>query len=196
MAYFAMVVRGWMRAGETLLVHGAAGGRGTAALQIARGLGIETIGVVSNEHKAEVAREAGADHVVLADDDWKGAAQALSGVHAVLDTVGGNRILDTIRSLRDGGRLLVVGFASGTIPEVRLNRVLLRNIDIVGVEWSYVFTRPEIHRTIVDGVNLLVDAGVALPLVHHRFPLERAAEAAILLEERRAVGKVVLEIEP
>lgn len=193
-AYFAMVLRGRLRAGETMLVHGAAGGVGTAALQIACGLGIETIAVVSTPEKAEVASAAGATRVVLADEDWRAIAQERGGVHAVLDTVGGDRILDSLRSLQEGGRLIVVGFASGEIPEVRLNRVLLRNLDVIGVEWSYALNRPKVNQQIVDGVNRLVDAGFVKPMVHQRFPLECAADALLLLEERRATGKVVLEI--
>lgn len=193
-AYFAMVLRGRLQPGETMLVHGAAGGVGTAALQIAAGLGIETIAVVSTQEKAQVARQAGATAVVLADEDWKAVAQGRGGVHAVLDTVGGDRILDSLRSLQEGGRLIVVGFASGKIPEVRLNRVLLRNIDVIGVEWSYALTRPAVNREITEGVERLVEAGFVKPLVHHVFPLEKAGEAAALLEERRALGKVVLEI--
>ncbi|TDB88725.1 NADPH:quinone oxidoreductase family protein [Actinomadura sp. KC216] len=193
-AYFAMVLRGRLRRGESMLVHGAAGGVGTAALQIAAGLGIETIAVVSTPEKAGVARQAGASQVVLADDDWKGAAQGRGGVHAVLDTVGGDRVLDSMRSLREGGRLIVVGFASGEIPEVRLNRVLLRNLDVIGVEWTYALTRPAVNQRITEGVDLLVEKGVIKPLVHRALPLKKAAEAATLLEERRALGKVVLEI--
>lgn len=193
-AYFAMVVRGRLLAGESMLVHGAAGGVGTAALQIARGLGIRTIAVVSTEEKAAVARQEGADTVVLADADWKGAAQAWGGVDTVLDTVGGDRIIDSLRSLREGGRLIVVGFASGKIPEIKLNRILLRNIDVVGVEWSYALVRPEVNQLIVDGVNTLVEAGFIRPLIQHRFRMDQAAQAALLLEERRVLGKVVLEV--
>jgi NADPH2:quinone reductase len=193
-AYFAMVIRGRLNGGDTMLVHGAAGGIGTAALQIAAGLDIETIAVVSSEEKAEIARAAGAGEVVFADDDWKAVAKASGGVDAVLDTVGGDRILDSLRSLCEGGRLIVVGFTSGVIPEVRLNRVLLRNLDVVGVEWGYAFSRPDVNRQIVDGVTRLVDQGFVTPIVNHRFPLEQAGEAVALLEERRATGKVVLEL--
>jgi NADPH2:quinone reductase len=193
-AYFAMAIRGRLKRGDKMLVHGAAGGIGTAALQIAVGLGIRTIAVVSSEEKAEIARAAGAGEVVLADDDWKAAAKATGGVDAVLDTVGGDRVLDSLRSLCEGGRLIVVGFTSGVIPEVRLNRVLLRNLDVVGVEWGYVFSRPEVNRQIVDGVSRLVDQGFVTPIVNHRFPLEQAGEAVALFEERRATGKVVLEL--
>ncbi len=192
--YFGMVIRGRLQRGETMLVHGAAGGIGTAALQIASGLGIETIAVVSTEEKAEVAQAAGATHVAFADQDWKSVAKKSGGVDAVLDTVGGDRVLDSLRSLREGGRLIVIGFTSGVIPEVKLNRLLLRNLDVVGVEWGYALSRPATCQQIVEAVNGLVDEGFVTPLVNHRFPLKCAAEAAALIEERRATGKVVLEM--
>jgi NADPH:quinone reductase len=195
-SYFAIVIRGRLERGQTLLVHGAAGGVGTAALQVAAGLGIKTIAVVSSEEKSAIARAAGADDVVLADGDWKAAAKEVGGVDGVLDPVGGDRILDTLRSLKEGGRLIVVGFTSGVIPQVRLNRVLLKNLDIVGVEWGYVYNHPDVNARIFAGVERLIDEGFINPIVNHRYPLERASEAVTLIDERRATGKVVLEIHP
>ena len=112
-----------------MLVHGAAGGVGTAALQVAKGLGARTIAVVSSDEKERVAREAGADEVVCSDGAWKDEAKELSGggVDVVLDPVGGDRFTDSLRSLREGGRAVVVGFTGGSIPEVRVNRLLLNN---------------------------------------------------------------------
>jgi NADPH2:quinone reductase len=193
-AFFAMVLRGRLERGQTVLVHGAAGGVGTAVLQVAAGLGINTIAVVSSSEKEEVARAAGAGTVLRVDDDWTGAAKDVGGVDAVLDTVGGDRVVDSLRALREGGRLIVVGFTSGVIPEVRLNRVLLRNLDIVGVHWGFGMKGPEVNQRIVDGVNELVREGFITPMVNHRFPLERAADAVALFEDRRATGKVVLEL--
>src|SRR6185437_16858920 len=117
--------------GETVLVHGAAGGVGTASIQVAKGLGARTIAVVSSDEKAEVAREAGADEVVRSDGPWKDQAKELSGggVDIVLDPVGGDRFTDSIRALREGGRVVVVGFTEGSIPEVKVNRLLLGNTE-------------------------------------------------------------------
>src|SRR5262245_7710645 len=111
-AYFSLRLRGRLAEGETVLVHGAAGGVGTAAIQVARGLGARVIGVVSSDEKAEVAGAAGADEVIRSDGPWKDEAKALSdgGVDVVFDPVGGDRFTDSIRSLREGGRVLVVGF--------------------------------------------------------------------------------------
>ena len=135
-ALFALRERGQVREGETVLVHGASGGVGTATLQVARGLGVRTIGVVSTEEKAAFAREAGADETVLVDG-FKDAVATLTGgrgVDAVVDVVGGDVFTDSLRCLGEQGRLLVVGFASGRgIPEVKVNRLLLTNVDVRGV---------------------------------------------------------------
>jgi NADPH2:quinone reductase len=196
-AYFALKTRGRLAEGETVLVHGAAGGVGTAALQVAKGLGARTIGVVSSDEKERVAREAGADEVVRSDGAWKDQAKELSGggVDVVVDPVGGDRFTDSIRSLREGGRVVVVGFTGGSIPEVRVNRLLLNNVEVVGAGWgAFVLAKPDAFRELGDEVGRLAEAGFVRPIVGARFPLERAAEALHVLDERRATGKIVLDI--
>jgi len=196
-AYFALQLRGRLRAGETVLVHGAAGGVGTASLQIAKGLGARTIALVSSDAKAQVASDAGADEVVLLGEGWKDTVVERSGggVDVVLDPVGGDRFTDSLRSLRENGRLVVVGFTGGAIPEVRVNRLLLRNTEVVGAGWgAYVMSKPELNREIGAAVNRLVDEGFVRPIVGERFPLERAADALKTLDERRATGKLVLDV--
>ncbi|MGH9229856.1 MAG: NADPH:quinone oxidoreductase family protein [Acidimicrobiales bacterium] len=196
-AYFSLKLRGRLAEGETVLVHGAAGGVGTAAIQVARGLGARTIGVVSSDEKAEVARAAGADEVVRSDGPWKDEVKALSGggVDVVLDPVGGDRFTDSIRSLREGGRVLVVGFAGGAIPEVRVNRLLLSNTDVVGAGWgAFVVGKPDVWREIGSALDALIDAGHVRPIVGAHFPLEQAGKALELLDERAALGKVVLDV--
>jgi NADPH:quinone reductase-like Zn-dependent oxidoreductase len=125
--------------GETVLVHGAAGGIGTSALRLAPVLGASrVIAVVSTEDKADIARAAGATDVVLADG-FKDAVKELTGgrgVDVVVDPVGGDRFTDSLRSLAPGGRLLVIGFTGGEIPTVKVNRLLLNNVDVVGVGWG------------------------------------------------------------
>ncbi len=198
-AYFALVLRGRLKPGETVLVHGAAGGVGTAALQVAKGAGARTIAVVSTEAKQRVAEEAGADEVLRSDGAWKDEVKALSsgGVDVVLDPVGGDRFTDSLRSLRENGRLVVVGFTGGSIPEVRVNRLLLGNTEVVGAGWgAYVMGKPELNREIGEAVNRMVDEGAIRPIVGERFPLERAGEALKVIEERRATGKIVLDVRP
>ncbi len=196
-AYFALALRGRLKAGESVLVHGAAGGVGTAALQVAAGLGARTIAVVSSEQKALVAREAGANEVLRLDGSWREEAKELTGggVDVVLDPVGGDRFTDSLRSLRADGRLVVVGFTGGSIPEVRVNRLLLGNVEVVGAGWgAYALTRPELCREIGTRLEQMIESGVVRPLVGARFPLERAADALREIDERRATGKVVLEV--
>jgi NADPH:quinone reductase len=196
-AYFSLKLRGRLSEGETVLVHGAAGGVGTASIQVARGLGARTIAVVSSDEKEQVAREAGADDVVRSDGPWKDQAKELSGggVDIVIDPVGGERFIDSIRSLREGGRVVVVGFTEGSIPEVRVNRLLLGNTEIIGAGWgAYVMGKPEVTKEIGAEISRLVDQGFVRPIVGARFPLERAAEALKLIDERGATGKVVLDV--
>ena len=196
-AYFALLLRGRLKAGETVLVHGAAGGVGTATLQVAKALGAKTIALVSTETKRAVAEAAGADETVLLGESWKDEVLERSGggVDVVLDPVGGDRFTDSLRSLREGGRLVVVGFTGGSIPEVRVNRLLLKNTEVVGAGWgAYAMARPELTREIGAAINRMVDDGFVSPPIGERFPLERAADALKALEERRATGKIVLDV--
>jgi NADPH:quinone reductase len=197
-AYFALAVRGRLRAGETVLVHGAAGGVGTACLQVAKALGARTVALVSSEQKRETALAAGADEVVIASAEWKEQVKKLSGgVDLVLDPVGGDRFLDSLRCLREDGRHVVVGFTGGNIPELRVNRLLLNNIEVIGAGWgAYALSKPELCREIQDALAGMIDDGVVAPIVGESFPLQQAAAAIKSLEERSAVGKVVLRVRP
>ncbi len=196
-AFFALKLRGRLRAGETVLVHGAAGGVGTASLQVAKGLGARTIAVVSSDEKARVAREAGADEVVRSGDAWKDQAKELTGggVDLVIDPVGGDRFTDSIRSLREGGRVVVLGFTGGSIPEVRVNRLLLANTEVIGAGWgAYVMGKPKLNQEIGAAIDELIETGFVRPIVGARFPLEQTAQALTLIDERGATGKVVLDV--
>jgi NADPH2:quinone reductase len=198
-AYFSLKLRGRLAEGETVLVHGAAGGVGTAALQVARGLGARTIAVVSSDEKERVARQAGAETVLRSDASWKDEAkeQTGGGVDIVLDPVGGDRFTDSLRSLREGGRVVVVGFTGGSIPEVRVNRLLLSNTEVVGAGWgAYVMSKPDVTAEVGAEINRLIEQGFVAPLVGSRFPLERAADALNVIDRREATGKVVLDVRP
>ena len=131
------------------------------------------------------------------DGPWKDQAKEISGggVDVVVDPVGGDRFTDSLRSLREGGRVIVVGFTAGSIPEVRVNRLLLGNTEVIGAGWgAYVLGKPELNREIGAAVDGLIAAGSIRPLVGARFPLECAADALELIDTRGATGKVVLEV--
>ena len=196
-AWFSLKLRGRLEEGETVLVHGGAGGVGTASIQVAKGLGARTIAVVSSDEKEQVARDAGADEVLRSDGPWKDQAKEISGggVDVVLDPVGGDRFTDSLRSLAEGGRVVVVGFTGGSIPEVKVNRLLLGNTEVIGAGWgAYVMPKPDVNREIGAEVNRLVEEGFVRPLVGARFPLEQAREALELIDSRGATGKVVLDV--
>jgi NADPH2:quinone reductase len=194
-AYFSMVTRGKLEAGETVLVHGAAGGVGTASLQVAKGLGAKTFAVVSSDEKERVARDAGADEVFRSDGPWKDQVKEAGGADMVLDPVGGDRFTDSLRSLNEEGRLVVVGFTGGSIPEVKVNRLLLNNTSVIGAGWgAYVMPKPDVNRQIGAELDKLIESGHVSPIVGERFPLERGSEALELIDGRGAVGKVVLEL--
>jgi NADPH:quinone reductase len=194
-ALFALAQRGQARAGETLLVHGAAGGVGTAAVQVGRALGLRTVAVVSTETKQEFALQRGADHAVLSRD-WLATVRATlgdGGVDLVVDPVGGDRMLDSLRALKPEGRVLVLGFTAGEIPTVKVNRLLLGNTAVVGVASREFFEqRPgsvaELWARLLElrATGVLPDP----PVQPYPFPAARNALAAIA--ERRAQGKVVL----
>ena len=196
--YFALTVRGRLAAGETLLVHGAAGGIGTSTLRLAPALGASrVIAVVSTEEKKDVARAAGATDVVLADG-FKDAVAELTGgkgVDIVMDPVGGDRFTDSLRSLAPAGRLLVVGFTGGEIPTVKVNRLLLNNVDVVGVGWgAWTMTHPGALAEQWEGLAALLKSGTLAIPQPDVYPISRAAEAVASLENRAARGKVVVRI--
>src|SRR4029078_10219795 len=134
-------------------------------------------------------REAGADEVVRADGPWREQVVELTGggVDVVLDPVGGDRFTDSLRSLREDGRVVVVGFTGGSIPEVKVNRLLLRNTEVVGAGWgAYAMAKPELNRQIQTALAAMIAKGTVSPIVGARFPLEQAGDAMRLIEERRA----------
>ena len=197
-AHFALVERGGLREGETVLVHGAAGGVGTATLQVAKGYGARTIAVVSTEEKAAFARAAGADETVLLDG-FKDAAMALTdgeGVDVVLDVVGGDAFTDSLRVLGAQGRLLVVGFASGQgIPEVKVNRLLLNNVDVRGVGWgAYAMVRPGYMHEQWDALLPLMATGAIKPPIGATYAFEDFGQALQDMADRTTLGKSVVRV--
>lgn len=196
-AQFALAERGGLAEGETVLVHGAGGGVGTATIQVARGYGARVIAVVSNDAKAEVARKAGAHDVVKVDNFLQSAKQLTGGrgVDVVLDVVGGDLFTDSLRALGPQGRLLVVGFAGGGIPEVKVNRLLLNNIDVRGVGWgAYAMIRPGFMRRQWDELLPMIESGAIDPPVGATYDLSEIGRALSDLEHRKVVAKTVLTL--
>jgi NADPH2:quinone reductase len=197
-AHFALVERGGLREAETVLVHGAAGGVGTATVQVARGLGAHTIAVVSTPEKAQLARRAGAHETVLVEG-FKDAVLELTdgeGVDVVVDVVGGDLFTDSLRVLAPLGRLLVVGFAGGAgIPQVKVNRLLLNNVDVRGVGWgAYAMVRPGYMHEQWDALVPLVETGAVRPPVGAAYALEDFGRALVDMEQRRTLGKSVVRV--
>src|SRR6478752_1534683 len=195
--HFALTQRGRLERGEVVLVHGAAGGIGTAAIQLARAMDARVIAVVSTQEKAVVAQAAGAHHVVLADG-FLDATRELTqgrGVDVVVDPVGGDRFTDSLRALAPEGRVLVIGFTAGSIPEVKVNRLLLNNVSVVGVGWGAFWTPdPSYLRTQWEAILPLLESGQLAPPIGSRHPLDDVAGALAEIDERRAHGKVTLTV--
>jgi len=194
-ALFALVRRAQAQVGETLLVHGAAGGVGTAAIGVGRALGLRTIAVVSDEAKQQFALRCGAHHAVLSDG-WLAAVRDLVGeraVNIVIDPVGGDRMTDSLRSLAPEGRLVVVGFSGGEIGVVKVNRLLLGNTGVLGAASREFFDQ---HPETVTGLwarllRLRQARGLPDPPVRP-YPFADARGALRAIACRQATGKVVL----
>jgi NADPH2:quinone reductase len=198
---FALVRRARALAGETLLVHGAAGGVGTAAVQLGKALGLRTIAVAGDSAKREFALRCGADHAVLSDG-WLAAVREVLGERAVdivLDPVGSDRMTDSLRSLAPEGRLLVLGFAGGEIPVVKVNRLLLGNTGVLGVASREFFEqRPALVAELWEQLMELWRTRMLADPPVEAYPFADARAALRAIAERRAVGKVVLSrsVEP
>ena len=197
-SYHALVDRGNVQEGERLLVLGASGGVGMAAVQIGKALGAEVIAAVSTAEKAEAVEEAGADHVIRYDEtplrDGIDEATGGEGVDVVYDPVGGDMTELALRSTRWNGRLLVIGFAAGQIPEIPLNLPLLKGASIVGVFWGRFTTeQPERHRENLEQIVKWVDEGRLDPMVQKTFSLEQGKEAMQWVADRKAIGRVVIQ---
>lgn len=194
--YFALAKRGALRSGETVLVLGSAGGVGTAAIQIAKALGAKVIAMVHRPRATEFVESLGADVVLPLTDGWLDAVKEATGgrgVDLVVDPVGGEAFDDAIRALATEGRLLVIGFAAGGIPTVKVNRLLLRNVSVIGVGYGeFVNRTPGAQALFEFGVAELVKAGLRPP-PPMRFPLSKGADALQALADGGVLGKVVLE---
>jgi NADPH2:quinone reductase len=198
-SYYGLVKRGGLRAGETLAVLGASGGVGLAAVQLGKAMGAKVIACASTDVKLAVCKAQGADILInTRTQKLKDALKAATngdGVDVVYDPVGGTQSEEAVRALAWGGRLLVVGFASGSIPQLPLNLTLLKSCAVVGVFWgAYTVREPESFRQDIAELFALVDAGRLKPVISGSFPLARGGEAIRQLADRKAIGKVVVTV--
>jgi NADPH:quinone reductase len=195
-SHLALNHRARLQPGETLLVLGAAGGVGLTAVEIGKRMGARVVASARGSDRLAVAQAAGAD--VLIDSEAPGlkdALKALGGVDVVYDAVGGPAFMEALRATRPEGRLLAIGFASGDVPQVPANLLLVKNLSVIGLYWGgYLAFAPHI---LMDSLRTLVDwhsRGWIKPHISHRLPFDQAPQALQLLRDRQATGKVVVEI--
>lgn len=193
-SHVALEHRARLAPGERLVVLGAAGGVGLTAVELGARMGAEVVAVARGAAKLEVARAAGARHLIDAEDPaLRDRIKALGGADVVYDAVGGALFEAAFRAVRPGARVLVIGFASGDVPQVKANHLLVKNVDLIGVYWGgYMRFAPQVVADSLAALFAMVEAGELKPHVSHVLPLERADEGFALLRERRSTGKVVI----
>lgn len=197
-SYLALVDRARLQAGENLLVHAAAGGVGLAALQIGKALGARVIAGASGPEKLALCKAQGADEVVdTSSPEWIDRVREWTsgrGADVIYESVGGEMFEGSLKCIAWAGRLLVIGFSSGDIPQLRMNRVLLKHISVQGLNvGAYHENDPRGLRDATEGLFALYAAGQIKPFIHARYPLREAARALRELADRRTVGKLILE---
>lgn len=192
--HLALERKARLQPGETLLVLGAAGGVGLAAVEIGKRMGARVIASARGPERLEIARQAGADITIDSDaPDLRGALKALGGVDLVYDPVGGEAFTEALRETRPEGRLLCIGFAGGTVPQIPANLLLVKNLSVIGLYWGgYLSFAPAALTESLGTLMGWLAEGAITPHVSHRLPLERVAEGMELLRSRQATGKVVI----
>lgn len=197
-AYVALVRRGNLQAGDTLLVHGAAGGVGLAAVDLGKNLGASVIATASTPEKRKFLIDYGADHV-LEPKGFRETVKSLTGgrgADVIYDPVGGDVFDESVRCIAFDGRLLVIGFASGRIPSINVNMPLIKGFSVVGVRaGEYGRQFPDRGAQNLAAISQFAESGRIRPHVCAEFPLEQARQAMAMLESRRAIGKVVVTMD-
>ncbi len=193
-SHLALTQRARLQQGETLLVLGAAGGVGLTAVEIGKVLGARVIAVARGADKLAVAQAAGADHVIDSDtQDIKAAVKALGGADVVYDPVGGDAFKAALGACKPQARIVVIGFASGDVPQVPANILLVKNIDLIGFYWGgYLKFRPDLLSDSLSELLGWLAEGRLTPHISHTLPLDQAAEALELMRSRASTGKVVI----
>ncbi|HKK36311.1 MAG TPA: NADPH:quinone oxidoreductase family protein [Paracoccaceae bacterium] len=197
-SHLALARRARLRAGETLLVLGAAGGVGLTAVEIGALLGATVVASARGADRLALAKEKGATHLIDSEtEDLKTAAKALGGADVVYDPVGGDQFRAGLSALKFEGRILPIGFASGEIPQIPANIVLVKNVDVIGLNWpAYLRHAPEAMAESVAALLAWRAEGRLTPHVSNVLPLAEAEAALDLLRRRAAAGKVVLRVAP
>ena len=183
-----------LQTGETLLVLGAAGGVGLTAVEIGKLMGARVIACARGQDKLEVARQAGADHLIDArTDDIREFCRALGCVDVVYDPVGGAQFTSALRACNPEARILTIGYASGEVPQIPANHLLVKNLSVMGLYWGgYLKFRPEVVTKSLQVLFGWYESGRIKPHISHVLPLDRAAEGIEMLRSRRSTGKVVI----
>jgi NADPH:quinone reductase len=198
-SYFALTHRTVLRAGEWLLVHAGASGVGMSAIQIGKALGARVIATAGSEAKRAFAMKQGADHALdYSDANWVDRVKEITGggANVIYDPVGGDVFDLSTKCIAPEGRLLVIGFASGRIPAIAANRILLKNISVVGVLWGgYVQTHPEYPAAVHDALLEMFEAGEICPVVGATYPFDELPRGLRDLADRKVLGKAVLRVE-
>lgn len=197
-SHLALARRGRLQAGERLVVFGAAGGVGLTAVEIGAQMGAEVIACARGAEKVEIARAAGAHHVIDLSDtgDLRARLLALGGIDVAYDPVGGDVFRAAFRACRPEGRLLVIGFASGNVPPIPANHLMVKNISVEGVYWGgYLAFHPQAVGESLKELLGWYENQRLRPHVSHVLPLERAAEGLELLRQRKSTGKVVITMD-
>ena len=194
-SHVALETRAQLKAGETLIINGASGGVGLTALEIGKMMGATVIGLASTEEKRALVAERGADHVFdVADPELRDKVKALGGADVGYDVVGGEAFNTTLRCMKFEGRLLTVGFASGEIPQVPANLLLVKNISVVGVYWgSYARNNPSVLMKSLVQLTQWLKEGQLRPHVSAVYSLDEATKGLEALASRQSVGKVVIK---
>ena len=193
-SHVALDYRARMQPGETLVVLGAAGGVGLTAVEIGKLMGANVVAIARGADKLDIARAAGADHLIEAEtDDLRAAIKELGGADVVYDPVGGDAFRAVFRACNPEARIMPIGFASGDVPQIPANHLLVKNLSVLGFYWGgYMKFRPEV---ITDSLKTLMQwyvEGRLKPHVSHTLPLSLAAEGMELLRSRKSTGKVVI----
>jgi NADPH2:quinone reductase len=195
-SHVALDYRAKLQKGETLLVTGAAGGVGLTAVELGANMGATVIAAARGAEKLAVAKKYGAHHLIDTDkEDLREVVKSLGGADVVYDVIGGDLFKSALRSCNREARVLTIGFASGEVPQIAANHILVKNITVIGFYWGgYLAFKPQVLRDSIAELFAMYSAGTLSPHISHTMPLDQAADALELLRSRKSTGKVVVTI--